>query len=264
MKRRSEEYGTTRSLLTNAPLPVETRTYKPVPHAQVIDLTLESLDKAGLSIERSVYSSAKDGKVATGRHFIKNVNDNEMQLQVMWQNSYDKSKVLSFSIGANVLVCTNGMFAFRSMNSFRRKHVGEIQSFTPDAIPEYIKRAGDMFITLQKDRDQMKQLEVSKRLTAELLGRMYFEEKFLESTQLNIIKRELENPTHDYHSKGSLYELYQFTTFAIGGIHPSRWMDDHINAHQFFYNVMQDWSDYHVEDAEVVVEDRRQLKLFDV
>lgn len=264
MKRKSEEYGTTRNLLINAPLPKETRTYKPVPHEQIIDLTLESLDKAGFEIERSIYSAAKDGNVANGRYFIKNVYDSEMQLQVAWQNSYDKSKVLSFSLGVNVLVCTNGMFAFRNMNSFRRKHVGEVQSFTPDAIPEYIKHAGDMFITLQKDRDEMKQLEVSKRITAELLGRMYFEEKFLKSTQLNIIKRELENPTHDYNSKNSLWELYQLTSFAIGGINPSRWMEDHIDAHQFFYNVMQDWNDYHVGDAEVVVEDKRQLKLFEV
>lgn len=264
MKRKSEKYNTTKSLLINAPLPKQTSTYKPVSHGEVIDRTLDGILKAGFQIEREIYSAAKDGAVANGRYFIKNVGDNEMQLQFNWQNSYDKSKALTFAIGANVLVCTNGMMAFRGMNSFKRKHTGDIQVFAPNAISEYIERAGDMFTTLQKDRDAMKQIEINTRLTAELLGRMYFEETFLESTQLNIIKRELVKPTHDYTSVGSLWELYQFTTFAIGGIHPSRWMEDHLAAHSFFSKVMEERSGYLVEDAEVVVGDKRQLKLFEV
>lgn len=263
MKKRSEDYKTTKDMLVERPLPAQTRTYKPVSHAQVIDLTLEGIHKAGFQLEKSIYSAAKDGDVANGRYLIKSVEDSEMQLQFSWQNSYDKSKVLSFAAGANVLVCTNGMFAFRDMNSFRRKHVGEIQTFAPNAISEYIKRSGEMFGVLQKDRDEMKQIEVNQRLVAELLGRMYFEERFLESTQLNIIKKELSNPTHDYNSKGSLWELYQFTTFAIGGIHPSKWMEDHLAAHDFFSNVMEEVKGYKVEDAEFEIEDKRQLKLFD-
>src|SRR5690554_5099327 len=104
MKVKSGEYGTTKSLLINAPLPKETATYKPVSHAEVIDRTLEGVIKAGFQVEREIYSGAKDGAVATGRYFIKNVGDSEMQLQFNWQNSYDKSKVLTFAIGANVLV----------------------------------------------------------------------------------------------------------------------------------------------------------------
>lgn len=269
MERKNEGYGTTKSLLINAPVPKETLTYKPVSHAEVIDRTLDGIIKAGFQIEREIYSSAKDGAVANGRYFIKNVGDGVMQLQLNWQNSYDKSKVLTFATGANILVCTNGMMAFRGMNSFRRRHTGDIQEFAPNAISEYIKRAGDMFTVLQQDRDKMEQIEVSQRLTAELLGRMYFEEKFLESTQLNIIKRELTKPTHDYTSKGSLWELYQFTTFAIGGIHPSKWMDNHLNAHQFFCNVIDEVQERVVEDVNPIVEDinpiiedKRQLKLF--
>jgi hypothetical protein len=91
-----------------------------------------------------------------------------------------------------------------------------------------------MFAGLQNEREALKQIEISKRITSEIIGRMFLEEDFIESTQLNIIKRELKNPTHDYKSANSLWELYQFTTFAIGGIHPSRWMEDHIDAHRFF------------------------------
>lgn len=227
-------YTTTKQFLIDRPLPIETRTYKPVSHESLIDLTLEGIHHAGFSLQREIYSSAHNGNIAFGRYLIGNVSDNEMQLQIMWQNSYDKSKKATFAIGAMVLVCTNGMMAFRSAGHFERKHMSDIQTFTPEAIPEYINSGTEVFATLQQDRDKMKQIELSRKTTAEIIGRMYIEEEFLESTQLNIIKRELKKPTFDYGASHSLWELYQFTTFAIGGIHPSRWMEDHIDAHKFF------------------------------
>ena len=227
-------YSTTKQLLINSPVPLETRTYKPVQHERLMDLTLEGIHQAGFILDKELYSSAKDGQVAHGRFSISNVADTEMQLQIMWQNSYNKTLKLEFSIGAMVLVCSNGMISFRAMNAFKKKHMGEIQTLAPQRIGEYIKQAGEIFSTLQYDRDKMKQVEIDKRVTAELIGRMFIEEQFIESTQLNIVKRELDKPTHDYNSSGSLWELYNYTTFAIGGIHPTRWMEDHMAAHKFF------------------------------
>jgi hypothetical protein len=201
---------------------------------------LSGIQRAGFHVEKELYAFAREGNVATGRYLIKDVDDDEMQLQIGWQNSYDKSLSLSFAVGANVLVCTNGLMAFRSATSFKRKHTGEIQVFAPQNIKEDIMRAGDVFRELQKDRDAMKQIPTNRRLVAELLGRMYIEDGIIESTQLNIIKREIEKPSHDYTSEGSLWELYQHTTFAIGGVHPSRWVQDHLNAHKFFSEVMND------------------------
>jgi len=230
-------YTTTKELLLNTPLPLETKSYKPVEHRQLIDLTLEGIALAGFNIEKERYTSAKDGNVANGRFSINTVSDNEMNLQIMWQNSYDKSLKLEFSIGAEVLVCGNGMVAFRTMDSFRKKHVGDIQTLAPSRIAEYIKNAGDIFQGLQGERDRMKNIEVTRREAAEYLGRLYIDNGILEATQLNIIKRELDKPTFDYKAAGSLWELYNYTTFAIGGIHPQHWMEDHMAAHKFFSEI---------------------------
>lgn len=244
-------YEATRDQLVRAIIPAQTRTYKPVTHESLMDLTMESIYQAGFKIKSESYTCAKDGNVATGRYMIDDVGDNEMKLAVNWQNSYDKSLPVVFSMGAIVLVCTNGMMATRNVYSFRKKHVGEIQTYTPSIIPEYIRGGGEMFAGLQNEREALKQIEISKRTTSEIIGRMFMEEDFIESTQLNIIKRELKNPTHDYKSPGSLWELYQFTTFAIGGIHPSRWMNDHLDAHRFFTGISNDLV---YEDAHVVEE----------
>jgi hypothetical protein len=240
-------YTTTKQLLINTPVPTQTRTYKPVEHERLIDLTLEGIHQAGFTLDKELYSSAKDGQVATGRYSISSVSDNEMNLQIMWQNSYNKVLKLEFLIGAIVLVCENGMVSFRSMDSFRKKHMGEIQTLAPQRIGEYIKNAGDIFMSLQGERDKMKQVQVDRRVTAELLGRIYFEEEFIEATQLNIIKRELDNPTHNYNAPGSLWELYNHTTFAIGGIHPGRWLNDHMAAHKFFSEASDMLTTIHVQ-----------------
>lgn len=261
----ANEYLTTKELLRAVPLPLQTQTYKPVAHGLLMDLTLEGIHKAGFQLTRETYSWGSGGEVAHAQYAIGNVADKEMQLQIAWQNSYNKQLRLTFATGAKVLVCTNGMISFRAMSTFKKKHTGEIQTITPQRIAQYIEQAAEVFTTLQQDRDRMKEIEISKTITAELIGRMYIEQDFLESTQLNIIKRELSKPTFDYNAAGSLWELYNYTTYAIGGIRPSRWMEDHIAAHKFFVEAM----DIIKPAAPLplilpeVIEDKRQLKLFD-
>jgi len=228
-----ENYNTARGMLLAAPVPQQTRTYKPVSHAQLMDLTLESIHQAGFTLDQERYTSARDGKVANGKFTIKNVADSEMQLQIGWQNSYDKSLSLKFAIGTRIFICENGCVS-GDYGAFKHKHVGEIQTFTPTAITEYIKDAGEAFTRMQIERESMKQIVLDRRAQAELIGRMIIDEQFIESTQLNIIKRELEKPTHNYGAENSLWELYQFTTFSMKEVHPSLWMNNHIDAHAFF------------------------------
>jgi hypothetical protein len=225
----------------NTAVPVQTRTYKPVSHSSLIDLTLNSIEKAGFKLDKETYSSAVDGQIANGRFSISNVADSEMQLQIGWQNSYNKQLTLKFAIGTRILVCQNGCVS-GDFGAFKRKHVGEIQSFTPGAIVDYIAQAGEAFTLMQQQRESMKQIEITKRTKAELVGRMMLEEQFITSTQLNIISRELKAPTHDYNAKDSLWELYNYTTFAMKESHPAQWMESHIKAHAFFNNYAYDQS----------------------
>lgn len=227
------EYSVVKNTLINAPIPVQTSTYRPISHAQLIDLTLGGIDKAGFTLDKEVYSSARDGNVANGKFSINNVKDNEMQLQIAWQNSYDRSLSLKFAIGTRVFICSNGMVS-GDMGAFRKIHKGGIQTFAPHAISEYIKYAADHFTNMQKERESMKQVELSMRTKSELLGRMFIENKIITSTQLNIINRELQAPTHDYNSPDSLWELYNYSTFALKESHPANWMDSHIDVHKFF------------------------------
>ena len=228
-------YVSGKNILLSTEVPAQTKTYKPISHEQLMDLTLNSIQGAGFELGSETYSAARNGNVANGRYTIKNIADSEMELQIGWQNSYDRSLSLKFAIGTKIFICQNGCVS-GDYGAFRKKHTGTVQEFTPSAITEYIKSAGDAFRKMQQERDAMKNIELSKRVKAELIGRMMIEEEFIQSTQLNIIEGELKHPTHDYNSPDSLWELYNYTTFAMKEIHPSLWMQNHQRAHNFFVN----------------------------
>lgn len=227
------EYSTTKQNLCSTPLPKQTDSYKPIGHEELINLTLESVYQAGFALDKEFYSSAGEGQIANAKYTIKNVADSEMQLMIGWQNSYNKSLSLKFAVGTRIFICSNGCVS-GDYGAFKKKHRWDVQTFTPSAISSYIKSAGEAFRRIQEERDAMKNVEVTKRVCAELVGRMMIEKEIISSTQLNIIKRELEHPTHNYNTPNSLWELYQFTTFAMKEEHPFTWMKSHIDAHEFF------------------------------
>ena len=254
-----QTYNTAKGALLAAPIPQQTKTYKPISYNQLMDLTLESIYQAGFTLDQELYTSAREGKVANGKFTIKNVADTEMQLQIGWQNSYDKSLSLKFAVGTKIFICANGCVS-GDYGAFKKKHQGEIQTFTPQAITEYIKGAVDAFRRMQDEREAMKEITIDRRIQAELIGRMIIEEKFIESTQLNIIRKELEHPTYNYGAENSLWELYQFTTFSMKEVHPSLWMNNHIDAHKFFTEAANIISPV----RELVFPVLNQLELFEV
>ena len=70
-----KSYVTAKQYLLNAQIPQETKTYKPVLHQQLIDLTLESIQSAGFELETETYSGARDGAVANGKYTISSTKD---------------------------------------------------------------------------------------------------------------------------------------------------------------------------------------------
>lgn len=252
-----ETYNTTKDNLINVQLPKETRTYKVLSHEELIDLTLNSISNSGFILESEKYTSAREHQIATGRYVIRNVADGEMKLQLAWQNSYNKQVSAKFAMGVHIIICSNGMVS-GDMGSFKKKHVGSVQEFVPLHITEYIKRAGDAFAQMQKEREEMKKIQISKRVAAELIGRMIIEEGIITSTQLNIIAGQLENPSYDYKADGSMWELYNHVSHAQKETHPSLYLEQHKKAHTFFTQESQI-----IKAPQILIpEDIKQLELF--
>ena len=227
------EVQSTKDFLRAMPLPAQTSYYKPVGHGQLMDITLESIDRCGFQLRSEHYTHAAGGAKANGKYHLDYGNDPDMSIMIAWQNSYNKQLSLKFAIGGYVFICENGMVR-GDLGTFRSKHMGEIQTVTPKLLSEYISQAGETFEKMIIEKKRMQEIEVTKKTTAELLGRMYIEEGIITSTQLNIIKSELTKPTFDYGHKDSLWELYNHTTYALKSATPTTWLQQQMDNHQFF------------------------------
>ena len=221
----------TKESLISAKLPKKTASYSPVPHKVVIETILEGLDKANIKVLSETYLSGRDGKQAEFQYQLQG-GDNEMNIRLIGHNSYDKRLPLRVALGGHVIVCKNGMVV-GDMGTFKRKHTGNIlEEFKAD-MGMHIARAGETFEKMRKDRERMKEIEITKRTTSELMGRLFIEEGIVTSTQLSIIKREIENPSFNYGIEGSLWNAYNAVTVSLRDAVPSQNMKQHIQLHEF-------------------------------
>jgi hypothetical protein len=222
-----------KNALKKVPRPLATESYAPVPHIKVIDITLEELEKSGFKVLSEGYHMAKNGLQARGDYEI-STKDKEMHMKLAWNNSYDKTLPLRWGMGAHVIVCENGVLV-ADMGKFKRRHTGSVIEDYREAVHIFVNEAGAMFENVVKEREQLKDIELTTRARAELIGRMFIEEKILTATQLGIIKNEIENPSYgDYGAPGSVWELYNHGTVGMKEDHPSLYIDHHIKYHEFF------------------------------
>ena len=232
---------TTRSYLENAPLPNHGKSYTVISHKQVIDNTHNLLKASGFEIEREIYRANGNANVAQGIYHIKPtrttddriINEHELGMMFAWTNSYDKSVRFQCSIGGYVMVCYNGMVC-GDMMTFARKHTGSADYEIRMQISNQIKNAEVYFKEILDARDALRSTQLSKKDQAEMLGRLYFDEEILETSQLSCIKAELEEPSYDYQcDQDNAWAFYNHVTHGLKKAHPRNWLSDTQKFHKF-------------------------------
>lgn len=227
---------TTRSWLESAPLPSHGDTYTVVSHKEVMDGVTKSLAKGGFTIVRELYRANLNAKVAQGIYHLAHASvntDSEMGMMFAWTNSYDKSTRFQCGIGAQVFVCNNGLI-HGDIATYGRKHTGTANTEIAHHIVSQIGLANNNFKQLVKDKDQMKGHKLSTTRQGELLGRLFIEEKLLDSQQIGIVKSEMENPSFNYGvDPDTAWMFYNNVTHAFKKTHPRNWMDHQSKFHKF-------------------------------
>ena len=227
---------TTRQYLKNAALPNHGKTYTVVPHTEVIDHTENLLKTHGFSIEKQIFRSNMNAKVAQGIYYITSdvhAKDEELGMMFAWTNSYDKSTRFQCGIGAHVFVCNNGII-HGDLENFARKHTGTANADVSGAIATHIGRAANTFKELVKDKDEMKKINLSVTEQAELAGRLFIEEKLIDSTQMSCIKAEIDTTSFNYGvDPDTAWMFYNHVTHAFKQTHPRNWMENQAKFHKF-------------------------------
>lgn len=211
--------------------------YAVVSHGTIIDEVKAQLDANGFQIETEVYKSSKDGQIAQGVYRLKNSNDTDMALMFAWSNSYNKQMKFKCAIGAQVFICMNGVVS-GDMGSYNRKHMGNSAlNDVRNSISEQISEAHAFFARLVSDKNMLKNISLTNREKGAILGELFANEEILTLTQVGIVKRELDNPTHMYGSNpDSAWSMYNYITYSLKESHPGHYIDDHRKVHDYFIN----------------------------
>jgi len=211
-------------------VPMQTATYQPVSHSNIYNQTMEQLDKVGLVVTNEEHKANREGTKLVSILDV-NAGYDDMNMRIAYRNSYDKSMSVGFVAGTSIIVCSNGMISGEL--NFMRKHQGAVVKDLTQAIDNTIQQLDSQFIMMRNHSDIMKEIELSNKSIAELVGRMYLEEDLISNTQLNIIKKELETPSYEDFTDTSLWSLYNHCTESFKKAAPMNYIKQHTNLHNF-------------------------------
>jgi hypothetical protein len=220
----------------NVELPQHGKSYTVIPHGHAIDETKKALLSAGFMLKSEQYKTTLDGQVAQGIYHLEYGNDPDMGLMFAWSNSYNKSMKFKCAVGGHVFICMNGVVR-GDMSSFVRKHTGSALYEATLNINDQISNAKQYFDTLVQDKELLKNVILSPREKGTILGLLFAEQEILTLTQVGIVKREMDKPSHHYNcDPNSAWAMYNHVTYALKESHPNTYLHDHEVLHHFFIN----------------------------
>ena len=220
-----------RNVLVDAALPEATETYTVISHGSIINNTMKALHEAGFQVVDEVYKCNLDAQVAQGLFKIQYGDDPDLGMMFAFANSYDKSMRFRCAIGG--YVHANDMSVISgNLLTYGRKHTGTADDEVADTIQDQIDNAEAYFKQLLEDKDAMKNIFLTERQYAELLGVLYMELGILTGEQMGIIKREFKKPSFRYSTPAdSLWTLYNHILVALDKSHPRTWMEQQKVVH---------------------------------
>ncbi|HAH22473.1 MAG TPA: hypothetical protein DCL77_01680 [Prolixibacteraceae bacterium] len=224
--------------LFQIPVPKGTATYVPISNKGLISTVDARLSDYGFKVCSEQFQTAESGQIMIAKYGIQSEND-EIAMMLAFGNSYNKTRKVSIAAGGQVIICCNGMVKgdFVSM----RKHNGSISYDLNSLIEDAIQSMGIKHSSLLEDTKQLKEYQFNNRKEfISLIGDMYFNHQFLNTVQLNIIKREIQYSEHFAMltpNQLTAWNLYNNVTEALKVAHPT----EYISSHKALHALMMDY-----------------------
>jgi hypothetical protein len=226
-----KDWSTTREFLLEIPKPIATKSYSPIAHSVFINELQEELYKKGYEVAEERYLHANKGQILTGNFRITDNTSNELMPCINFTNSYNKMRKASIRATAMVLVCKNGMMGSTSVGSYSRKHSGTALEDIRIKMGEVVNSLEAEFERLILNVEEMKQIELNKKIIAQLVGDMYINENLIKTEQLSILNNEIHSSIN---FKGnSVWDFYNHVTESLKNNHPMEYDKQHIKLHSY-------------------------------
>lgn len=226
----------TRDFLKAVPLPVQTSSYTVISHESVMDYVFTELAAQGFGILTEEYRCTYDGLIAQGIYKLNYGTDEEMSLMFAWSNSYNKQLKFKCVTGGYVTANQTVMLC-GEIGTWTRKHTGTADADAIEMIKTQITNAAVYYNNLVADKEVMKQIQLTTKRQAELLGVLFAEYELLTTEQASIVRQQIDKPSFFYNGgKHTLWSFYNHVTLAFQQSHPKTWMEDQRMLHWFISN----------------------------
>lgn len=96
-----------------------------------------------------------------------------------------------------------------------------------------INQLDEHFQKIIRQSEQLHNIEMSKEQYAELIGRLFIIDKVVIPTQLNIISREIDEPSFEDFRDMNAWSLYNHVTYSLKEAHPKNYLQQHTEFHNF-------------------------------
>lgn len=225
----------------DAEVPAMTETYMPVPHQDLLDLVDRRLSVAGYEINNRRIEQNHDGTMIIAHFILAKIGSATYGFTQEFAvvSDYEKRKAIMFASGGHVFICGNGMVV--SEVTVVRKHTSRVWEEIEDRCDEAIEKMEDNWKKLIRDVISMTSVELNLTQKAELLGRLFVEEKIITITELSKIVSEISKPSFDYESEGTLWELYNHCTLILKDSHIMRKTKALKDLHDFMVEFANDY-----------------------
>lgn len=203
----------TRDDLLRCDTPPPTSSWHPVPHVEVLDTALCTLDAAGFRVTGTKLSLAKEGKRFFGVIDLENAILDGISLAVGVRNSCDKTFPLGFCAGQRVFVCSN--LAMTSEIVISKRHTRFGGERYREGIALAVGRLGQYQEASARWIEDMQQTVLSRQESDALLLRSY-EEGVIGARLLPELIKEVRNPSHDEFREPTKWNLWNAYTSVLG------------------------------------------------
>ena len=122
--------------LKNVATPDGTDSFTPIPHARLVELTHEAINRAGLSVAQEEHSLGRGGLRYFGGFALKglDIDGSDREIVLGLRNAHDKTFAASVCVGNRMLVCEN--LCFSSDIKLARRHTTNIFADLPRVLSE--------------------------------------------------------------------------------------------------------------------------------
>ena len=228
--------GETEEHLLKLKVPEKTESYTPVSHKFILETIYEQLEKKELEVLGKFFRTSNGGNRIMAQ--IQVVPKGEKRDYVFdslirviaFRNSYDKSMSFGTGSGAHVFICSNGVFS--SEMSYIKKHLGDVDVQAGIQIIKAFDYLEETYKKLKEFKEALKTIELTKRVQAELLGRMIFENKILQSTQINIIKDQRKDSK--FFTEDNAWHVFNNITESLKQTNPVEFYKNHLIVFNMF------------------------------